>query len=166
MEAGGGIVSAVEVILRGMGQIYFSHAPRPFFSFRGSLQNVYFPSVTLCNINQGRHSLFRQMGLSQNNSLLLAVLRQAYFGSKEELSGGDLAAVRRIFSSEEVVRKGILADMMFTQIPYRQQALHFVKNLTDDWNVMAGEAYISDAGWYFKTLAVQEIGEKKKRKQA
>ena len=55
------------------------------FCFRGSLLNVYFPSVTLCNINQGRLSLFHQFELSENETLLNAVLMQAYFGSPEEI---------------------------------------------------------------------------------
>ncbi len=32
---------------------------------RASLDNVFFPSVTLCNINQGRRSFFLQNGLNQ-----------------------------------------------------------------------------------------------------
>ena len=30
------------------------------------------------------------------------------------------------------------------------------------WLNFVNETYIKEAGWYFKTLAVQEIGEKKK----
>ena len=56
-----------------------------FLFHRGSLLNVYFPSVTLCNINQGRLSLFHQFELSDNETLLNAVLMQAYFGSKEQI---------------------------------------------------------------------------------
>ena len=73
------------------------------------MKNVYFPSVTLCNINQGRNSLFRQFGLIKNESLRRAVLHQAYSGLDDregaaaDLSG-DLEAVRAIFSSEDVVR--------------------------------------------------------------
>ena len=56
------------------------------FHFRASLQNVFFPSITLCNINQGRSSLFHAYGLAKNKTLLNAVLQQAYFGSKKNLS--------------------------------------------------------------------------------
>ena len=56
------------------------------FNSRGSLGNVYFPSVTLCNINQGRLSLFHQFQLSANETLLNAVLSQAYFGSRKEIN--------------------------------------------------------------------------------
>ena len=33
------------------------------------------------------------------------------------------------------------------------------KGNDSDWRSTAGEPYVSEAGWYFKTLAVQEIGE-------
>jgi len=52
---------------------------------RGSLRSVFFPSVTLCNINQGRSSLFAEVGLANNETLLAAVLRQAYLGMEGEL---------------------------------------------------------------------------------
>ena len=55
-----------------------------FFS-RASLQNVFFPSVTLCNINQGRRSLFHAYSLDRNKAVLEAVLGQAYFGTKKSL---------------------------------------------------------------------------------
>ena len=42
--------------------------------------------MTLCNINQGRSSLFHEYGLADNKTLLQAVLGQAYFGSQKELS--------------------------------------------------------------------------------
>ena len=72
---------------------------------RGSLRNVFFPSVTLCNINQGRSSLFREMGLAANESLLLAVLRQAYLGSEKGLDLKELQAVRKVFGDRDVVLK-------------------------------------------------------------
>ena len=46
------------------------------FLFRASLLNVYFPSVTLCNINQFRGSLIRAVGLDHNETMLDAVLKQ------------------------------------------------------------------------------------------
>ena len=48
--------------------------------FRASLNHVYFPSVTLCNINQGRRSFFLAHGLQNDSKTLKAVLGQAYFG--------------------------------------------------------------------------------------
>jgi hypothetical protein len=90
-----------------------------FFLYRASLKNVFFPSVTLCNINQGRRSLFHHLGLASNDNLLRAVHSQAYHGSAEELSADQLSEVAKIFASEEVIRKGFLADYMFQETSYR-----------------------------------------------
>ena len=51
-----------------------------YIYIRASLDNVFFPSVTLCNINQGRRSFFLAHGLQNDSETLKAVLGQAYFG--------------------------------------------------------------------------------------
>ena len=48
---------------------------------------------------------------------------------------------------------------MISEFPYREDALNGPLNMTDEWINLTEETYIKDAGWYFKTLAVQEIGE-------
>ena len=64
-----------------------------------------------------------------------------------------------IFAAEEVVSKGLLADFMFQKTPYRKAALQELDaGNFSDWKHYASEAYVREAGWYFKTLAVQEIG--------
>ena len=138
--------------------------------------------MTICNINQGRSSFFHSYGLSANKTLLNAVLKQAYFGSRQELKKEEvrtfrdrknqssqiflfitflfqIAEVASIFASEEVITKGLLADYMFQITPYRERALKESRNQSVDWQSMANESYIREAGWYFKTLAVQEVGE-------
>ena len=60
-----------------------------------------------------------------------------------------------IFASEDVVSKGLLADFMFQSTPYRKEAL---KEKFLNWENTSSEAYVREAGWYFKTLAVQEVG--------
>ena len=60
-----------------------------------------------------------------------------------------------IFASEDVVSKGLLADFMFQSTPYRKEAQ---KEKFLNWENTSSEAYVREAGWYFKTLAVQEIG--------
>ncbi len=89
------------------------------FSRRASLDNVFFPSVTLCNINQGRRSFFLQKGLGHDDdggrALLEAVLGQAYFGLRKNLTREQEEEVQQLFSSEEVVVKGILTDMMYSK---------------------------------------------------
>ena len=117
--------------------------------------------MTLCNINQGRSSLFRQFGLDADDPRLLDVLKQAYFGSERNLSETDLDQVRSIFSSPEVVQKGFLTDAMCAQTAFRDDVLNSSKaeKITQGWQEEAKQDYVSDAGWYFKTLAVQELGE-------
>ena len=83
------------------------------------LDQVYFPSVTLCNINQGRSSLFHHMGLAHNEQLLRSVLGQAYYGMAEDLPEDQLAEVAKIFAAEEVIKKGFLVDYMFQETAFR-----------------------------------------------
>jgi hypothetical protein len=58
----------------------------------------------------------------------------------------------------------------FRHFEYRKFGFHFRKEAlskmnetlaasNDRWLSFANETYIKEAGWYFKTLAVQEIGE-------
>jgi len=75
--------------------------------------------VTLCNINQGRSSLFHHLGLANNEDLLRAVLSQAYYGMPDDLSPDEMSEVAKIFAAEEVIKKGFLADYMFQETAYR-----------------------------------------------
>ena len=86
------------------------------FSYRASLDNVFFPSVTLCNINQGRRSFFVSKGLSHDSPLMSTVLSQAYFGSKFNLTSTRMAQIQELFSSQEVVTKGLLGNLLPTKI--------------------------------------------------
>ena len=40
----------------------------------------------------------------------------------------------------------------------REEAMNATDLTKARWRDLAKEPYVSDAGWYFKTLAVQEIG--------
>ncbi len=71
---------------------------------------------------------YEQVGLSDDEHLLHAVLRQAYLGLTSDLSPETLSRVREVFSSEEVVRKGLVTDVMFEQTAYRQEALAHLEN--------------------------------------
>ena len=90
----------------------------PFF-YRASLDNVFFPSVTLCNINQGRRSFFVSKGLSHDSPLMSTVLSQAYFGSKFNLTSTRMGQIQELFSSKEVVTKGLLGNL-----PKKKQFFH------------------------------------------
>ncbi|TRY76324.1 hypothetical protein TCAL_15908 [Tigriopus californicus] len=122
-----------------------------------SLDHVFFPSVTLCNINQGRRSFFLQNGLNHDGSMLHSVLGQAYFGLKENLSDSQMEKLRALFSSEEVMRKGIFTDMMYMKTTSKEEAQTMPD--IDQWQESQSFDFITDAGWYFKTLAAQEPGE-------
>ncbi|CAB4060794.1 ASICN [Lepeophtheirus salmonis] len=65
--------------------------------------------------------------------------------------------IRRIFGDEDLVKKGVLADTMFMMTPYRSEAYELAKK--HDWAKLMNVTYVTDSGWYFKTQAVQEIGE-------
>ena len=49
---------------------------------------------------------------------------------------------------------------MFQNSAFRQDALNMesIKDKTEDWKKTRNEKYIREAGWHFKTLAVQEVG--------
>ena len=96
-------------------------------------------------------------GLSHETPLLRSVLSQAYFGSRNHLPNKTLDAIRALFSSKDIVIKGLLADLMYMNTSSKSEA-H--KNLRpEEWILSKDEKYISEAAWYFKTLAAQEPGE-------
>lgn len=77
---------------------------------------------------------------------------------KPTLLSFQMSDVAQIFASEEVISKGLLADFMFQSTPYRKAALEEAKHHSFNWKATANESYVKHAGWYFKTLAVQEVG--------
>lgn len=85
------------------------------------------------------------------------MLSQAYFGSRHNLSQSDMAQLRELFGGEEVVRKGILADLMYMQTNSKDIAKQMSN--PDDWEANKDFDFVAEAGWYFKTLAAQEPGE-------
>ena len=54
-------------------------------------------------------------------ALLLFPLK-VYFGTPYNLSLSDMTNLRRLFSSEEVIKKGILADVMYMQTSSKNEA--------------------------------------------
>lgn len=89
--------------------------------------------------------------------MLHSVLGQAYFGLKENLSDSQMEKLRALFSSEEVMRKGIFTDMMYMKTTSKEEAQKMPD--IDLWQESKNFDFITDAGWYFKTLAAQEPGE-------
>jgi hypothetical protein len=68
-----------------------------------------------------------------------------------------MKALRGLFSSEEVVQKGLLADLMYMSTSNKVEAAGMLN--PDDWKTSKDFDFVSEAGWYFKTLAAQEPGE-------
>lgn len=96
-------------------------------------------------------------GLSHDSPLLGAVLSQAYFGSRKNLTDDKMTALKSLFSSEDVVQKGLLADVMYMSTARKSDAASMMN--PDDWMASRDYDFVSQAGWYFKTLAAQEPGE-------
>ena len=89
--------------------------------------------------------------------MLKSVLGQAYFGLKSELSPEQLTRLKELFSTEEVMRKGIFTDMMYMKTTSREEAME--QPDIEAWRESKDFDFINEAGWYFKTLASQEPGE-------
>ena len=92
-------------------------------------------------------------------TFVFSCYRQAYFGTPNNMNNDDLERVRDIFSSEEVVKKGLLSDAMCEDTAFKEEAWAHEHQVVERWTNESKEEYVKDAGWYFKTIAVQEIGE-------
>ena len=78
-----------------------------------------------------------------------------------------LTRLKALFTTEEVLRKGLYTDKMYSVVTKRGEA----KTLAEadyakqaqldptDPESLVGADYVNAAGWYFKTLAAQEAGE-------
>ena len=84
-------------------------------------------------------------------------MSQAYFGSKKNLSSDVLSRLKDLFSAEDVVKKGLLADTMYMTTANKAEALSLLNR--DDWTASKDYDFVAEAGWYFKTLASQEPGQ-------
>ena len=51
------------------------------------LNDIFFPSITVCNLNQARRSFFEEMGISDNDTLIRQILSE-YLGVGEDVSNG------------------------------------------------------------------------------
>ena len=68
-----------------------------------SFQDVFFPSVIVCNINQIRKSLLRGLGLKTYDDIDL-LYRQFYTGSDRNLTEKEMETIRSLATSEVVFR--------------------------------------------------------------
>ena len=88
---------------------------------------------------------------------MAAVLAQAYFGSRGNLSDSKMAQIRNLFGDQDVVTKGLLSDLMYGNTSSKATAQRLLN--PDEWNETSSFDFVNEAGWYFKTLAAQEPGE-------
>ena len=75
-----------------------------YFSFFPSTQDVFFPSVIVCNINQIRKSLLRGLGLKSYDDIDL-LYRQFYTGMDRNLTTKELDTILSLATSEVNLNK-------------------------------------------------------------
>ena len=77
-------------------------------------QDVYFPTVIVCNINQVRRSLFRGLGATNESDISL-LYRQFFTGMERNLTAEEEAFVLQIATSEvNAIRKTIFLLLQTT----------------------------------------------------
>ena len=73
---------------------------------------VFFPSVTICNINQVRESFFLDMKLEstkpESKQIIDLLYKQFYSGSQNATTGKDESIVKDFLTSENYVKAGEL----------------------------------------------------------
>ena len=73
-----------------------------------------------------------------------------------------LTRLKALFTTEEVLRKGLYTDKMYSVVTKRGEAKTLAEAdyaKKDELEALVGADYVNAAGWYFKTLAAQEAGE-------
>ncbi len=70
----------------------------------GTVDELYFPTVTLCNINQIRQSFVSELGLTEGQ--LTQIKRLLYYGSEQALTDQEIAQVEEIATRKVVYLKG------------------------------------------------------------
>jgi len=68
------------------------------------LSEVFFPAVTVCNINQVRKSFFTELGINNNMEIIKLLYEQYYNGSDRVLTEKEEAYVKSLFTSEAYVK--------------------------------------------------------------
>ena len=123
-------------------------------STTGSLDQVYFPSVTICNINQVRESFFLDMDLDprDNQSLIDLLYRQFYSGSDEKAqSEADQDLVKNFLNSDKYVK---------AEFNYYNQTIggtrKYQKEIKDHKSYRSQFSKLIEKGAQFTRLAVQE----------
>ena len=123
-------------------------------STTGSLDQVYFPSVTICNINQVRESFFLDMDLDPkaNQSLIELLYRQFYSGSDDKAqSEADQDLIKNFLNSDKYVK---------AEFNYYNQTIggtrKYQKEIKDHKSYRSKFSKLIEKGAQFTRLAVQE----------
>ena len=91
------MIQRFSIYLTGSDFILFCHSSLDTFLF----QDVFFPSIIVCNINQIRKSLLRGLGLKNYDDIDL-LYRQFYTGSDRNLTEKEMETIRSLATSEVV----------------------------------------------------------------
>ncbi len=81
----------------------------------------------------------------QDGDLLHAVLGQAYFGSASNLTAQMSEQLASLFASEEVLRKGLFTDMMYSKTTSKEEARTMPE--IEKWKDNAEFDFVKEAGW-------------------
>lgn len=114
------------------------------------LSEVYFPAVTVCNINQVRKSFFNDLDIDNNVSVVDLLYQQFYTGSEHEPLPDEKEFMKSLFKSETYVKN----EFRYHRITSKG---HSVETQLSNWT-----AYLDkfqewiEQGFQFTRLAVQE----------
>ncbi|TRY72690.1 hypothetical protein TCAL_05397 [Tigriopus californicus] len=114
------------------------------------LSEVYFPAVTVCNINQVRKSFFNDLDIDNNVSVVDLLYEQFYTGSEHEPLPDEKEFMKSLFKSETYVKN----EFRYHRITSKG---HSVETQLSNWT-----AYLDkfqewiEQGFQFTRLAVQE----------
>ncbi len=78
--------------------------------------------------------------------MLHAVLGQAYFGLRENLTAETMSRLSELFASEEVLRKGIFTDMMYGKTTSKEEARRRPE-IENEWMANRDFDFVKEAGW-------------------
>ena len=69
------------------------------------LSEVYFPAITLCNINQVRRSFFASIGIDGNFTMTNVIFEQLYQGTDHEPTEEEYEMLLQVFTNEAYLRR-------------------------------------------------------------
>ncbi|CAB4060681.1 ASICN [Lepeophtheirus salmonis] len=114
------------------------------------LSEVYFPAVTICNINQVRRSFLEELGVSKNWTISDMIFAEFYTGSDEDLKPEEREILKSIFSQKFYVEKEIIYNYVSVYGSVNQTALDNWEEYLDNYREFI------EGGNHFGSFAVQE----------